>query len=594
MIKSTNSDEVWTNNTYTLPIHVLPKFRETAWAWIIYVLLFILLITVIVYIRLYIYRLRHQVDMEQQIADIKLHFFTDISHELRTPLTLIAGPVTELLKQEGLSEKTKKHLCLVQRNTDRMLRLVNQILDFRKIQNKKMKLLVEQTDIIQFLPGIMEHFHFMAQEKNINFQFMTDTDSLFLWIDRDKFEKIFFNLLSNAFKYTPSGKSVIIKVEMQDNHIHISVIDQGIGINANKLHSIFQRFETLAHHNIWELSSGIGLSLVKELVEMHHGTISVASTPQQGSIFKVSFLKGMSHLQQDKEIEFILSDKKVSRSDSQEEVPGEVNNENHTQQSLLVVEDNEELRGFLKEMLLSEFHVIEAENGLEGYKKTQDFLPEIVISDIMMPIMDGLDMVKMIKENKDTCHIPIVLLSAKSSLDDRIKGLEQGIDDYITKPFSTTYLKVRIISLIRQRKLLQENFRQVLLSEKAPLTVRQELAPSTPQLSSYDKQFLEQLISFMEDNISNSELAVDDIANALAMGRTVFYKKVKSILGISPIDFISEIRIKRAIQLLDSGEQNISQIAFLTGFDDPKYFSRCFKKQVGVTPTQYKKQRENS
>lgn len=594
LIKSTNSDEIWTDNIYTLPINVLPKFNETVWAWSLYILLFIALVSIIVYILLYIFRLRHQIDMEQQIANIKLRFFTDISHELRTPLTLIVGPVAELLKHEQLSKKAKEHLSLVQKNADRMLQLVNQILDFRKIQNKKMKLMVEKTDIIQFIPTIMEHFYLIAQDKSIDFQFITDTDSLFLWIDKDKFEKIVFNLLSNAFKYTPNDKSITLKVETQDNSVHISVIDQGPGISANKINTIFQRFETMGNRNLLEPSSGIGLSLVKELIEMHHGSISVTSSLQEGSIFEVTIPQGKSHLLEDAQIEFILSDNKTIPDNTLENFDYENIYENTNKETLLIVEDNLELRGFLKEMLLAEYQIIEAGNGVEGYEKTQQFLPDIIVSDVMMPVMDGLDMVKLIKEDKETCHIPVVLLSAKSSLDDRIKGLEQGIDDYITKPFSTTYLKVRITSLIRQRKLLQENFRQNLLTKEASANSKQELSPADPQLTPYDEHFIEQMMNFMEENMSNSELTVEDIATALAMGRTVFYKKIKSIIGLSPIDFISEIRIKRAVQIFDSGEQNIAQVAFMTGFDDPKYFSRCFKKQVGVTPTQYKKQKKNS
>ena len=574
LIKSTNSDEIWTDNIYTLPINVLPKFKETGWAWLLYILLFIALVSIIVYILLYIFRLRHQVDMEQQIANIKLRFFTDISHELRTPLTLIVGPVAELLKHEELSKKAKEHLSLVQKNADRMLQLVNQILDFRKIQNKKMKLMVEKTDIIQFIPTIMEHFYLIAQEKNIDFQFITDTDSLFLWIDKDKFEKIVFNLLSNAFKYTPNDKSITLKVELQHNSANISVIDQGPGISANKINTIFQRFETMGNRNLLEPSSGIGLSLVKELVGMHHGSITVTSTLQKGSVFKVSIPQGKSHLLEDAQIEFILSDNKTIPDNTQENSDIETTCKENNQNTLLIVEDNLELRGFLKEMLLTEFQIIEAGNGSEGYEKTKQFLPDIIVSDVMMPVMDGLDMVKLIKEDKETCHIPIVLLSAKSSLDDRIKGIEQGIDDYITKPFSTTYLKVRITSLIRQRKLLQENFRQNLLSKDPSADIRHELSPADPQLTPYDEQFIEQMMNFMEENMSNSELTVEDIATALAMGRTVFYKKIKSIIGLSPIDFISEIRIKRAVQIFDSGEQNIAQVAFMTGFDDPKYFSR--------------------
>lgn len=595
LIKSTNSDGVWTDNIYTLTIHVEPKLSETFWAWLFYTFILILFIITVTYILFYIYRLRHQVNIEQQIANIKLRFFTDISHELRTPLTLINGPVTEVLQHEELSSKAKEYLSVVQKNTERMLRLVNQILDFRKIQNKKMKLMVEETDIIALLPTIMEHFRVIAEERNIDLRFETDSNSLYLWIDTDKTEKIFFNLLSNAFKYTPNNKSILLKVESAEDAINISVIDQGEGISENKLDTIFQRFETIIHRNLLESSSGIGLSLVKELVDMHHGEISVSSEPGKGSSFKVKILRGKSHFMNDEQAEFILSDSSSStiQPTSNEE---DKMNEEEEKLSILIVEDNLELRKFLADILSKEYHVIEAGNGQEGYEKAQQSLPEIIISDVMMPVMDGLDMVKAIKENREICHIPIVLLSAKSSLDDRIKGLEYGIDDYLTKPFSTNYLKARITSLLKQRKFLQENYRRTLLSDEPlsddPTLSKITLSPTVPQIIPHDQNFVEQIMIYIEENMNNSELAVEDISNAMAMGRTAFYKKVKAIVGISPIDLISEVRIKRAIQLFDGGERNISQVAFMTGFSDPKYFSRCFKKQTGLTPSQYKERIE--
>lgn len=590
-IKSTNSDGVWVDNTRSLTIQVLPTFQETLWAWLLYAILLILFIITMVYILFYIYRLRHQVDVEQQISNIKLRFFTDVSHELRTPLTLIIGPITEILQYEELSDRVKAHLQLVEKNTNRMLRLINQILDFRKIQNKKMKLTVEETDVIQFLPSIMDSFRLIAEEKKIDLQLVSNIGELPLWIDKDKFEKIFFNLLSNAFKYTPPGKSIVLKVETTTSRVSIAVIDEGVGISPSKIDTIFQRFETIVNRHILQPSSGIGLSLVKELVELHHGEINVTSTPGEGCHFTVNFKWGKSHFAKDEQIEFILSDS--NRADSPFSLKTEESeNDNNEKLSILIVEDNQELCQFLKEVLSKDFHVLEASNGQEGYEQALLSIPHIIISDVMMPVMDGLDMVKAIKENKEICHIPIILLSAKSSLDDRIKGLEYGIDDYIIKPFNTLYLKARITSLLNLRKQLQENYRQSLLASRTSIIEVEMPTLSQPQLVPYDRMFIQQIIDFMEKNMDNAELTVDDIAQALALGRTVFYKKVKSIVGLSPVDFIGEIRIKRAIQLFDSGECNISQIAYLTGFNDPKYFSRCFKKQVGVTPKQYKEQRK--
>lgn len=598
-IKSTNSDGVWTNNVRTLPIHVLPTFWETYWAWLLYFILFILFTATIVYVLFYIYRLRHRVDMEQQLANIKLRFFTDISHELRTPLTLISSPVTEVLENEPLSPSAREHLTLVHQNTERMLRLMNQILDFRKIQNQKMKLLIEETDLIPLLQKVMNSFKLIAEEKNINYQLHSTVQSVYSWIDRDKFEKIFFNLLSNAFKYTPADKSITVHITTKEKTIEIEVADEGIGIAVEKQHSLFQRFESLVKQNILQPSSGIGLSLVKEMVEMHHGTIDVISQPGIGSRFTVVLPLQKEVFEEDGQVEFILNDSQSSTphpADSMkapEETEEKDELENNAENfSILVVEDNEELKAFLKNILSESYTVITASNGEEGLQRAVNDLPDLIISDVMMPVMDGLEMIGQIKENKNICHIPIIVLSAKASLDDRIAGLEQGIDDYITKPFSATYLKTRIASLLRQRKALQEIYMNKLMEGKSISPTADSLVPSQPQITPYDEQFMEKVMEFMEEQMDNAELTIDEFAEKLMLSRTIFYRKLKSIIGLTPVDFIREIRIKRAVQLIDSGEYNFSQVAYMTGFNDPKYFSKCFKKVIGITPSEYKEKKK--
>lgn len=601
-VRSTNGDGVWVDNIRTLTIEVLPTFWETAWARLLYVILFIGLTGTIVYVLFYIYRLRHRVDMEQQLSNIKLRFFTDISHELRTPLTLISTPVTEILEHEPLTPTAKEHLILVQKNTNRMLGLINQILDFRKIQNKKMKVLVEETEVISQLHKIAGSFLHIAKEKQINFAIRNHMKQIHLWIDKDKFEKIFYNLLSNAFKFTPSGKNITIEITTGCNEVYISIIDEGIGIPPQKLQSLFQRFETLANHNILQASSGIGLSLVRELVELHHGNIEVTSEPEKGSEFKVKFLTGNEHFKNDKQAEFILSDLNTHLNENpamdfppsaQEyytipkiNVQGDDLKEGTEEKmSILIVEDNDELRKFLSSILSRQYIVFNATNGREGLESIIKHMPDLIISDVMMPVMDGLDMVKHIKEDIDICHIPIILLSAKSALDDRITGLESGIDDYITKPFSATYLKTRINTLLNQRKLLQEKYMSAITEKKnSPLNV----SPSDPQITPFDENFLKQAIQFVEDNIDKTEMTIEEFAGALKMSRTVFYRKLKTIVGLSPVDFVREIRVKRAAQLIDCGEYTFSQIAYMCGFNDPKYFTKCFKKQMGVTPSEYK------
>lgn len=608
-IRSTNSDGVWTDNVRSLPINVIPTFWETYWATLFYVVLFVLFTGTIVYIILYIYRLRHQISLEHQLANIKLRFFTDISHELRTPLTLITSPVSEVLEHEPLSPNARKHLTLVHKNTERMLRLINQILDFRKIENKKMKLLLEKTEIIALLQRVMEDFRLMAEEKNIHYRLETRHESIYAWIDQDKFEKIVFNLISNAFKYTPAGKAITVYAGTEDGKLLISVVDEGIGIDPQKRQNLFQRFETLVRSNILQPSSGIGLSLVKELIELHQGGIEVNSQVGVGSKFTVTLPIDRKAYEGSSNTEFILNDgsavaveadNEISTRKPVEEMPQEeTGTEGETTDtapvSILIVEDNPELKDFLKDILSGTYQVIEAANGEEGLKAALHHLPDLVISDVMMPVMDGLDMVKAIKEDRNICHIPIILLSAKSSLDDRISGLEQGIDDYITKPFSSTYLKTRIKHLLHQRKALQEFYLEQWTEKKKKKKEKEEdkpqplvtVEPARPQIKSFDEQFMQQVMEIMEKNMDNSEWTMEEFAQELNMGRTVFYQKLKSIIGLSPVDFVREMRLKRAMQLIESSEYNISTIAYMTGFNDPKYFSKCFKKKYGVRPSEY-------
>jgi signal transduction histidine kinase/AraC-like DNA-binding protein len=586
LVKSTNSDGVWVDNERQLAITVLPTFWETPWAWLIYIIFFMLLVSSIVYVLFVIYRLRHEVTAEQQLSEIKLRFFTDISHELRTPLTLISSPVTDVLEHEELSAPARENLTIAQHNSKRLLHLVDQILDFRKIQANKMKLMVEETEICSFISLIMENFQFKAKEKEINYLFDAKEDKIYLWIDKDKFEKIIFNLLSNAFKYTPPGKSIRIELSKTEEYIKIAVHDEGIGIPAAKISSLFQRFETLLSQNILLPSSGIGLSLVKELVELHHAKIEVYSEAGKGSSFSLIFPLGNAHFTNDPQVEFLLSDQQTEM-DLWPEEQSETRQEEDMQdrQSILIVEDNTELMSFLHNILSRDYMVLQAANGQEGWNKSQEMLPDIIISDVVMPVMDGLDMVKKIKENSNTCHIPIILLSSKASLDDRIKALERGIDDYITKPFSASHLITRIQALLEQRKFLQDYYLNKFGKNQ---TSDADLSHESPIIASYDEHFITQVIDYIEQNIDNALLVVEDLAKEFSMSRSVFYKKIKSLFGLSPVDLIRTIRIKRAVHLIDSSAYSFTEIAYMCGFNDLSYFGKCFKKQVGLSPSEYK------
>ena len=595
-VKSTNSDGVWVNNERSIKITILPSFWETPWAYMLYFIFILALILIAVYILFTIYRLKNEVSVEQQVSDIKLRFFTDISHELRTPLTLISGPVEFVLKNSKLPEDAREQLDLVKRNTDRMLRLVNQILDFRKIQNRKMKMKVQEIDVVPFVRRIMDSFVCLAEDHNIDFILENEKPQMILWADMDKLEKIVFNLLSNAFKYTPQGKMIKVFIKEEDNTLVFGVCDQGIGIAENKKNTLFTRFENLVDKNLFnQPSTGIGLSLVKELVEMHKATIQVDSRLGEGSCFTIHFLKGKE--QYDENVEFILSDstnfqlKEVSHcSDLQDKILSKDAEDSDasidsSKETMLLVEDNAELRFFLRSIFSSSFQIIEAADGKEGLEKALKYVPDMIISDVMMPEKDGIELTKELKTEMATSHIPIVLLSAKSAIESKLEGLELGADDYITKPFSATYLKARVDNLLAQRHKLQELYRANMMA--APKENEEEAAEQ-PEMSPHDRRFMDKLMELMEKNMDNGALVVDDLVQQLAVSRSVFFKKLKVITGLAPIEFIKEMRVKRAAQLIETGEYNMTQISYMVGINDPRYFSKCFKQKFGITPTEYK------
>lgn len=583
-VRSTNSDGVWVENERSLAITISPSFWETPLAMALYVIAFLCILFVGVYILFTIYRLKHEVSVEQQVSDIKLRFFTNISHELRTPLTLIAGPVEYVLQNKNLPDDIREQLRVVERNTDRMLRLVNQILDFRKIQKNKMKLRIEQIDIVPFVRHIMENFESLAEEHHIDFVFESEVLSLKLWVDADKLEKIVFNLLSNAFKYTPQGKMITLFIHENENNIAIGVQDQGIGISESKKASLFVRFENLLDKNLFnQQSSGIGLSLVKELVELHQAAIRVDSKEGEGSCFTVEFLKGKDHYTEN--VEFIISDSVEVKSQEVGENPKQKEEKSGESKTMLLVEDNLELRFFLRSIFVSEFNVIEAANGAEGLDKALKFVPDMIISDIMMPEKDGIAMTQELRANMVTSHIPVVLLTAKTDMDSKLQGMELGADDYITKPFSATYLKARVGNILAQRIKLQQLYCENLMNIQPVVEEEQQVQP---EMSSHDRKFMEKLTKLMEKNMDNGELIVDDLVKELAVSRSVFFKKLKMLTGLAPIEFIKEMRVKRAAQLIESGDFNMTQIAYMVGINDPRYFSKCFKQRFGMTPTEYK------
>lgn len=405
------------------------------------------------------------------------------------------------------------------------------------------------------------------------------------------------------FKYTPQGKQIKVIIHVVRENVCIGIEDQGIGISENKQKRLFERFENLVDKNLFNReSTGIGLSLVKELVEMHKGTIGFESWVGKGSKFTILLPLGKEHF--DSDTEFILTDIIGNEAVGDKDTAGLLISENEeissqsdvfdsAKETLLLVEDNGELRYFLKTIFNPYFNIVEAVDGVAGFNMAKEVVPDVIISDVMMPRKDGIRMMRELREEMSTSHIPLVLLTAKSTVENKIEGMESGADDYITKPFSAAYLKARIFNLLAQRKKLQALYCATLLKTSAESSEEDKKEEGIPVLSANDKLFMDRLIEFIEDNLDNGDLMIADLAQELGMSRSVFFNKLKTLTGLSPVEFLREMRIKKAAQLILADEGNMAQIAYQVGFNDSHYFSKCFKQVYGVTPTEYKSGKEN-
>ena len=579
-VRSTNTQGVWVDNERTLNIHVCAPFWLTGWAFILYTLLLALISVALYETILFVTRLRQEVAVEQKVTEIKLRFFTNISHELRTPLTLITGPVENVLKNEKISPSVRSQLEIVASNSARMLRMINQILDFRKIQNHKMKLKIQQFDLSRQVETTCANFNKEAADKHILFTIENDLEETTVWLDKEMIDTIIYNLLSNAFKYTNEGGSITVRLGRRENYITIAVADTGIGIPKDKRSMLFERFasQNEIHAAVNKTGTGIGLNLVKELVDLQHGFIEVESEPGKGSTFTVLFPTGTEHFENEA-VEMMVDDTMAAADEPimvKDIQPMAVNDSRY---DILVVDDNEDMCRFLRSFLTPVYSVREAGDGYEALEKIRQQMPDMIITDLMMPNMDGLQLTDRIKNDTSTSHIPVILLTAKSAIESRLEALKYGADDYITKPFSPEYLTTRVENILRQRKTLQETYRSNLLS----------LQPKQLKEQSPDETFLAHLLEYMEHNMDNSDLTVDDLVREMTLGRTVFFNKLKSLTGLSPVEFIREVRIKRAAQLLEMGHYNVTEITYMVGMNDSRYFAKCFKNAFGVTPTEYKK-----
>jgi signal transduction histidine kinase/CheY-like chemotaxis protein/AraC-like DNA-binding protein/ligand-binding sensor domain-containing protein len=536
----------------------------------------------------------------------KLQFFTNISHEIRTPLTLISGPIEELIKHNESytnEEKLSKYL-LIQRNTGKLLSLVNQILEFRKIESYNPKLDAVEGNIVTFVKELASCFDEVARENRIDYVIQADQENIKTYFDREKIEKILFNLISNAFKFTNQGGKITIRLQLTevfntkdhlDKMVEISVVDTGIGIPENVIPKIFDRFYHSSRSiSLNQAGSGLGLSLAAKLAEIHHGKIKVDSIEGNGSTFTLFIPYGKEYLH-DEEInrdvpvpdESVLKDIKAGIPELKY-----YNFQPHTyahtdevlatkeqgRRTILLVEDNDDMRHFIKSSLKDKFQIIEAVNGMKGLELARKFLPDAIVSDVMMSEMDGYEFCSKLKANNDTSQIPVILLTAKTSDEDFKQGFDVGADDYISKPFNIEVLEARIRNLIKLRKKLRDTYsREVFLK------------PTDIKIASSDEKFLTKAMKIIEKNISDPNYNIDQFSKDMAMSQSSLYRRLKSLTGESPNIFIKEIRLKRAASLLIQNEIPVSDVSGMVGFDDPSYFSKSFKQKYGVSPFNYSK-----
>ena len=594
-VKSTNSEGVWTDNERTLEIKIKPSFWQTPLAWFLYLILFSGFVTVCVYILMKIYKLESDVKLEKKLSELKLKFLTDVSHEIRTPLTMVTAPVEYMINDEKTPSEIKKQLETVSHNANRILRLVNQLLDFRKMQNSRLK--VSETLFSDFIMDIFNNFTETAENDKTDYQFINKAPGQKVWVDRDCLEKIAMNLISNAFKYTPHGGVIKVIVFEDEKSVSLQVSDNGLGISKDKQKNLFTRFYSL-NEDKSKPSTGIGLSMVKDLADKHAAKVQVDSEPGKGSTFTVSFKKGFDHFDL-KVVDMIASENETDNTSKLYEQAEETNvitinndsdNLNFKKQNktVLVVEDDDELRNFMCTVLSDDYTILEATNGEDGIITCTEKQPDLIISDIMMPGTDGIELLKKLRDNIETSHIPIILLSAKANIESKLEGLSYGADDYITKPFSVQFIKARISNLLMQRKRLQEIYGNSLSQGY------REFNPKPFQITSQDEKIMECAVKVIEDNIDNSNFTVEEFGQSVGMSRSTFYNKIKSLTGLSPVEFIRDIRLKRASQLLGTGQLLIKEVAFMTGFSDTKYFGECFKNKYGMTPMEYKNSKKDT
>ncbi|MBQ4822718.1 two-component regulator propeller domain-containing protein [Aquimarina sp. MMG016] len=589
-IIGSRNNQAWTPPK-VIRLIIKPAPWLSIWAYLLYFLIFLSIVIFFVRMRIKQSKLQNIVEIskiekekETELTEAKLSFFTNISHEFRTPLTLIISPLTEIIEYKNLDNSIKNKLKVMNNNAHRLLNLVNQLLSFRKADRDMLTLNVSEGDFVAFAYNTFSYFKEMAISKEIDYTFESNLDHISFLFDRNHMEIVLSNLLSNAFKHTQSGDSIALKINTEKNRCFITVKDTGIGIPEDKLDKIFDQFYQVGTTETVEMmGSGIGLAFSKKIIVLHHGTINVTSEIHKSTVFTITLPMDYdyaSSLDDAVNGNFSVGESKKEHKSSDSEL---VPLEDSSKITVLLVEDNQEIRNYLKDLLSAQYVILEAENGVTGLEVATDEIPDIIISDIMMPIKDGISLCKELKAQITTSHIPIILLTAKSSITSEIEGIQTGADDYITKPFNPFVVKAKVASILENRKKLRHH-----LYNK----VRFEPDTQEIEIDTVENQFINQAIQLVEKNLQNPEFGIPLMTTELMMSQSSLYRKIKSLTGLSLSAFIRSVRLKNAAKMIINTDAKLNQIAYEVGFNDYKYFKKSFEEHFGCLPSVYKKQKK--
>jgi signal transduction histidine kinase/DNA-binding response OmpR family regulator/ligand-binding sensor domain-containing protein len=556
----------WGEPVEALTLHRLPAWYETWWAYLLYIIIGITLVGYIVWEYLARQKRKQQQQMEQQLTEMKFRFFTNVSHELRTPLTLILTPLQSLRRRLGevSTETIGTQLALIDTNAQRLLSLVNRLLDFRKLEMGQQKLELSNGDIYEFVGQVCETFRPLSREKSIGLGCAIPNKSLYMNFDKTKMQHIISNLLSNAFKFTPEGGNIAVSVsELPEKKVRLQVSDTGCGINAKDLPHVFERFfQSRSASDTSATGTGIGLNMVQEMVQLQGGTVAVESAVGKGTTFIVT----------------LSTDLRASETPVQISEPaGEIQTEtSHNASNILIVDDNDEFRQFLCSELSETYNILQATNGEEALQIVQDNDIDLIVSDVMMPQMDGMELCRRVKQDINTSHMMVILLTARTAEEVKIEGFRAGADDYLSKPFNMEMLQLRISHLLELRRKRNEEFQK-----------GEEVKVEEVALNEIDQKFMNDALAAVEKNMDNEEYDIDAFASDVCMSRSTLYRKIISLTGQKPSEFIRTIRLKHAARLIKEGKHSLTEIGYMCGFSSTSYFYRCFKKQYGVQPGCY-------